>query len=203
MYHKAREALMEDACRKGLVKAIGVSNMKIQHLQKLKETAKLWPPAVNQVELHPLYPQQELLEYCQKEGIVVQAYSSLGGQDTGKAAWSKLLGTGKQLSKKAEKTDLLNAGPVIELATKYKKTPAQILLRWGLERGCALIPKTASKERLSENAAIFDFSLSKEEVDELQRSLLTKVQENNPGADVEEVTRLCWRKDPLRHLDFE
>jgi len=63
MYHKAREALMEDACRKGLVNAIGVSNMKIHHLEKLKETANLWP-AVNRVEVHPLYPQQELLEYC-------------------------------------------------------------------------------------------------------------------------------------------
>jgi diketogulonate reductase-like aldo/keto reductase len=71
---------MEDAVVAGTVKAIGVSNFTIKHLERLKETATMWPPAVNQVEFHPLYPQEELLEYCAKEGIIVQAYASLGGQ---------------------------------------------------------------------------------------------------------------------------
>jgi diketogulonate reductase-like aldo/keto reductase len=71
---------MEDAVVAGKVKAIGVSNFTIKHLERLKETATMWPPAVNQVEFHPLYPQEELLEYCKKEGIIVQAYASLGGQ---------------------------------------------------------------------------------------------------------------------------
>jgi diketogulonate reductase-like aldo/keto reductase len=199
---------MEDACRQGLVRAIGVSNMTVQHLKKLKERATLWPPAVNQVEFHPLYPQTELLEYCKQEGIVVQAYASLGGQDTGKAAWNQLLGDGKRVATaKKDKRDLLHAQAVIEMASQVNATPAQLLLRWGLERGCAIIPKTASKERMLENADVFKFRLTKDQVDELQEDLISKVKENNPeestNGSVASLTRLCWRSDPFRHLDFE
>jgi diketogulonate reductase-like aldo/keto reductase len=202
---------MEDACRKGLVRAIGVSNMTVHHLKKLKERATLWPPAVNQVECHPLYPQTELMEYCRQEGIVLQAYASLGGQDTGKAAWNQLLGNqnGKRAATPATKNtkcDLLHAPAVTELANEVQATPAQLLLRWGLERGCAIIPKSASKERMLENADIFKFRLTQDQVDGLQEELLSKVKENNPeeGANgVESLTRLCWRNDPFRHLDFE
>jgi diketogulonate reductase-like aldo/keto reductase len=206
-----------------------VSNMTVHHLKKLKETATLWPPAVNQVEYHPLYPQTELREYCQQEGIVLQAYASLGGQDTGKDAWNQLLGNqnGKQdvtattttttttpttkpakKAKTAKKTkcDLLHAPAVAELAREIQATPAQLLLRWGLERGCVIIPKTASKERMLENADIFKFRLTPDQVDGLQEELLSKVKDNNPetGANgVESLTRLCWRNDPFRHLVFE
>lgn len=83
-------------------------------------------------------------------------------------------------------------------------TPAQVLLRWGLERGAALIPKTASKQRLLENARVFDFRMSQQQVDRLQEELVAIVRENNPNQDnVQELTRLCWRSDPLRHLNFE
>jgi diketogulonate reductase-like aldo/keto reductase len=208
MQHERAETwrAMEDACRKGLVRAIGVSNMTVEHLKKLKETATLWPPAVNQVEYHPLYPQTELREYCQQEGIVLQAYASLGGQDTGKAAWSQLLGdpNGKPTPKKVAKSDMLHAPAVTELAREVQATPAQLLLRWGLERGCVIIPKTATKERMLENADIFKFRLTHEQVDGLQEELLSKVKENNPeeGANgVLSLTRLCWRNDPFRHLD--
>jgi diketogulonate reductase-like aldo/keto reductase len=208
MQHERAETwrAMEDACRKGLVRAIGVSNMTVEHLKKLKETATLWPPAVNQVEYHPLYPQTELRKYCQQEGIVLQAYASLGGQDTGKAAWDQLLGNpnGKPTTKKAPKSDMLHAPAVIELAHEVQATPAQLLLRWGLERGCVIIPKSASKERMLENADIFKFRLTPEQVDGLEEELLSKVKQNNPeeGANgVECLTRLCWRNDPFRHLD--
>jgi diketogulonate reductase-like aldo/keto reductase len=195
---------MEDAYRQGKVRAIGVSNMTIQHLQKLKKTATIWPPAVNQVELHPLHPQKELLEYCHEEGIVVQAYASLGGQDTGKARWKILLRQNDQPLKKNEKLDLLHAEPVTKLASSLNVTPAQLLLRWGLQRGCTLIPKTTSQARLEENAGIFDFEIPHNQVDALQEELLQLVRENNPEqTDIQTLTRLCWRTDPLRQLDFE
>jgi diketogulonate reductase-like aldo/keto reductase len=194
---------MEDACRQGKVRAIGVSNMTIRHLETLKRTATLWPPAVNQVELHPLYPQAELLEYCKKEGIVVQAYSSLGGQDTGQAKWNSLLHGGK--SGKGEKMDLLNAGPVQDLARKVHATPAQVLLRWALEQDCPIIPKTNSAKRMEENAGALKARLTSKEVKSLRATLMDQVKANNPdeGDTIDHLTRLAWRRDPLRQLEFE
>jgi len=165
----------------------------------------------------PLYPQTELFDYCQKEGIVLQAYASLGGQDTGKSAWSKLLGTTTSSNLKSSKkkepptVDLLHCEPVIRLATQLTAsdgnavTPAQVLLRWGLERGAALIPKTTSRDRLLENARVFNMRMSQQQVDGLQEELLATVRANNPNHDqnIQELTRLCWRSDPLRHLEFE
>lgn len=195
---------MEDACRQQQVRAIGVSNMTVQHLKKLKETATLWPPAVNQIELHPLNPQTELLEYCRNEGIVVQAYASLGGQDTGKDAWKQLLqDPSRPPVKKKDKLDLMSAGPVVDLANQLQVTPAQVLLRWALEQGCAIIPKTTSPTRLVENANLFGFALTPEQVQQLPRALMDRVRANNPDAEIESLTRLCWRSDPLRLLDFE
>lgn len=199
---------MEDACRQGKVRAIGVCNMTKEHLNKLKETATLWPPAVNQVECHPLHPQIELREYCRQQGIVLQAYASLGGQDTGKEAWKQLLGKpaprfdqkGKKLK---DKIDLLHAGPVLSLSEDLERSPAQVLLRWGLERGCTLVPKTSSKDRMMENAAIFDFEIGEDRLQTLEDELRLRVRQLNPAEKVDQLTRLCWRSDPLRHLDFE
>lgn len=191
---------MEDAYRRGLCHSIGVSNMSIKQLQKLKQKATIWPPAVNQVEVHPLHPQDELLNYCQQEGIVVQAYASLGGQDTGKRLFAQLLGA--QVAKK-QKCCLLEASMVTELASKLNATPAQTLLRWGLQRNCVQIPKTTSRDRMLENAATLNVSMTDEQAGQLQENLRSVVLENNPDADIDEITRLCWRRDPLRHLDFE
>ena len=191
---------MEDAYRQGLVRAIGVSNMSVEQLKTLKQTATLWPPAVNQVELHPLYPQSELSEYCKKEGIILEAYASLGGQDAGKTVWSKLLGV--KVGRKT-RINLMLSEPVVELANELQTTPAQTLLRWGLERGCVVIPKTTSIDRLAENAGVLDVKMSSEQADRLEATLHSIVKESNPGEKVEELTRLCWRSDPLRHLDFD
>lgn len=81
---------MEDSLYEGKVRAIGVSNFTIKHLEALKKTARVWPPAVNQIELHPYMPQKALVEYCKSEGILVQCYASLGGQDCGKKVWLPL-----------------------------------------------------------------------------------------------------------------
>ncbi|GKY95859.1 hypothetical protein MPSEU_000546500 [Mayamaea pseudoterrestris] len=218
---------MEDSVRAGQVRAIGVSNMTVQHLMKLKETAELWPPAVNQVELHPLYPQTGLFEYCAKEGIVLQAYSSLGGQDTGQAKWKELLGSGVQFERGSDekttlstkkvnkqpkaKFDLLHASPVLDLAHRLQVTPAQVLLRWALDQNCPVIPKTISEERMMENAnALKAGQLSSEQVGNLRDTLLQQLRINNPEAvadgndsQFEAITRLAWRRDPLRHLAFE
>eukprot|EP00793_Prasinoderma_coloniale_P002428 PRCOL_00001909-RA len=131
---------MEDAKRAGKCRAIGVSNCTVAHLEALKRTAREWPPAVNQVEMHPYYAQAELLEYCAREGIVLQAYASLGGQDASRAKMDSLGG------------DLLECDPAAAIAAKHAVTTAQVLLRWGLQRGAAVIPKTVSDERLAENA---------------------------------------------------
>jgi diketogulonate reductase-like aldo/keto reductase len=178
---------MEDAYLSGKARSIAVSNFTIQHLQTLKQTATLWPPAMNQIELHPYYPQNELVEYCQKEGIVIQAYASLGGQDSTKAKWKKLGGK------------LLDCPPVIAAANKLstekrKVTAGQILLRWALQRNCAVIPKTVCPVRMRENANLFDFRLSDDDMKAI----------SNLGEDVDEDEgRLCWRTEPLRMLNFD
>jgi alcohol dehydrogenase (NADP+) len=204
---------MEWAYRQGLVRSIGVSNMSRKQLQTLKRTATLWPPAVNQVELHPLHPQTELLAYCRQEGIQVQAYASLGGQDAGKQFWSNLLGgINKEEAKREQKRgqlqlplhNLMCVPPVLDLASQLNSTPAQTLLQWGLQRNCIVIPKTLNRDRLIENAGALPLKMSKDQADELQRALLDLVMQSHPGtANVDKLTRLCWRSEPLRQLDFE
>jgi diketogulonate reductase-like aldo/keto reductase len=124
----------------GLVRAIGVSNFLIHHLEDIiSETGVV--PAVNQVELHPWLNQSELVEFCQKHKIQVEAYSPLMGGRLG------------------EVTELN------DIANKYRKTPAQIVLRWNLQRGIIVIPKSVHRERIIENSQIFDFSLSDEDME--------------------------------------
>jgi diketogulonate reductase-like aldo/keto reductase len=194
---------MEDAFKSGKVKAIGVSNFTVKHLERLKRTATVWPPTVNQIEVHPLYPQTDLIEYCKKEGILVQAYSSLGGQDTGKAFWKKMYK--KESKDQMPVTKLYNAPPVVELAEEVQKTPAQVLLRWALENSCAVVPKTAAPTRMTENSQIFDFSLSAASINKLDAQLQEAV-ERAAECEHEEASsfgRLAWRNDPLRMLDFD
>ena len=164
-----------------------MSNFTIQHLETLKRTATLWPPAVNQVECHPYYPQNDLLEYCEKEGIIVQSYATLGGQDGTKAKWKALGGK------------LMEAAPVVNVAQELSRdtskravTPAQVLLRWALQRNCAIVPKTSSSDRMKENANIFDFVLTEEQMNDISSLVPAVVSEG----------RLCWRTEPLRMLGF-
>ena len=172
---------MEDSLKAGKVRAIGVSNFTIQHLEALKKTATIWPPAVNQVEAHPLHPQDELLAYCKKEGIVLQAYAALGGQDGSKAKWQALGG------------HVMESAPVVNAAENHGATAGKVLLRWALQRGCSVTPKSQSVARIAENGDVFGFRLSEEEMASIAAL----------GVGVEEgAGRLCWRTDPLRLLDF-
>lgn len=131
---RALEKLYED----GLVRAIGVSNFEIHHLEDLLADAKV-VPVVNQVECHPLLNQLELQKYCESKRIYI-------------TAWSPLM------------QGNLDVPLLQDLAAKYGKTPAQIVLRWDLQRGLITIPKSVNPERIRENADIFDFELSAEDM---------------------------------------
>ena len=123
----------------GKIKSIGVSNFRIHELELLKSVSDI-KPAVNQVEFHPLFNQKELLSYCKSEGIAVQAYAPLA---RGAYLHSQLL---------------------LEIGSRYQKTTAQIGLRWLVQQGVSAIPKSTHKDRILENADIFDFSLTEEEM---------------------------------------
>ena len=227
---------MEDALKEGKARSIGVSNFSVSHLKALKETATIWPPVVNQVEFHPLYPQPELLEYCQQEGILLQAYASLGGQDTGKKQWlnlglegaeaesdsavvessqndktnnpQKLLGKRKPKRKKLKDrvVSLLKSRSVVSLARDRKVTPAQVLLRWALSQDCVVIPKSSTVDRMKENAGALKFSLTPKEIGDITTSIqsdMAGAAQETEGGENKICGRLCWRNDPLRHLDFD
>lgn len=128
--------------KEGLVKSIGVSNFQIHHLKNIIDDSGV-VPVVNQVEFHPLLTQRELLQYCRGQNIQLEA-------------WSPLM------------QGHLDLPLLQELATRYGKTPAQIVLRWDLQQGVITIPKSVHAERIRENAGIFDFTLSDDDVKALE-----------------------------------
>lgn len=125
--------------RTGKVKAIGVCNFKIGHLEELKKTAEIMP-MVNQIEIHPQSSKNDMLSYCKENNIQL-------------VAWSPIM-RGKLFSNKL----------MIDLSEKYKKTIAQIILRWHVQRGIIPIPKSSNEERIKENLSIFDFELSNDDM---------------------------------------
>jgi diketogulonate reductase-like aldo/keto reductase len=133
---------LEKLYKEGKIRSIGVSNYTIRHLKELLNITDI-TPAVNQFELSPFLYQKDLIDFCQKNRIAVEAYSPLT--------------RGRKLD-----DGLLQA-----LGKKYNKTSAQILIRWGLQQHFIEIPKSGSKEHLKENADIFDFSLDKEDMGRL------------------------------------
>lgn len=141
---------LEDLVQSGIIKSIGVSNYTENHIKDLLEYAKI-KPTVNQVEFHPLCYQKELLEFCKKNSIYLQAYSSLGSSQSKPPGW----------------TVLFSHETVKSIASKHNRTIPQILLRWGLEKDCILIPKTSKVENLEPNLKIFDFNLDANDVAKL------------------------------------
>ena len=129
----------EDLYKEGKVKAIGVCNFKIGHLEELKKTAEIMP-MVNQVELHPQSSKEYLLDYCNDKNIQL-------------VAWSPIM-RGRIFSNEL----------IIGLSEKYKKTIAQIVLRWHIQRGIIPIPKSSNEGRIKENLDIFDFELSADDM---------------------------------------
>lgn len=131
----------EELYKSGRVRAIGVSNFQESHLMDLKKVSDLIP-AVNQIELHPYLTQQADLDYCDREGIKVEAWSPFTANLTG----------------------LLRENILNDIAAKYSKSPAQVVLRWDYQRGIITIPKSANEGRMRENIDLFDFELTNEEV---------------------------------------
>ena len=133
---------MEEIYNSGKAKAIGVSNYTIEHLKEMEEYANIMP-MVNQVEFHPFLYQKDLLDYCRMKNIVVEAYAPLTG--------------GKNMEDER----------VIAIAKKHNKTIAHVLLRWGLQRGVVIIPRSSKKNHIKENINIFDFELDIEDMNVL------------------------------------
>ncbi len=135
----------------GRTRAIGVSNFSKQHLERLTSQTDV-VPAVNQVELHPFFTQPGLRDFHAAHGIVTQAWSPLGGVNRYRPTDAN------------DVKNPLGHPRVVELASKYGKTPAQIVLRWHIESGTSAIPKSVRPDRIKENIQIFDFELTPDEV---------------------------------------
>ena len=133
---------LEELYKKGKCRTIGVSNFTIKHLEELLKNTEI-VPTINQVEFNPYLYQKELLEYCRKKEIQLEAYSPLA--------------QGKRLEDPK----------LIEMADKYMKSPAQIMIRWALQHDLVVIPRSKNKERIIENSRVFDFSISEDDMERL------------------------------------
>lgn len=130
-----------DIAETGRATSIGVSNFEIRHLQQLLDETDV-VPAINQIELHPLHQRLELREFCREYGIAVEAWGPLA----------------------QGKSDLLERAEIAEAAAAHGKTPAQVVLRWHVQHSTIIFPKTSRRERMIENAALFDFELTAAEM---------------------------------------
>ncbi|CAH2713893.1 putative oxidoreductase YtbE [Neobacillus rhizosphaerae] len=140
-YKEAWRAL-EKLYRDGRVKAIGVSNFQIHHLEDLIKDAEV-KPMVNQVEYHPRLTQKEVQAFCREQGIQLEA-------------WSPLM-----------QGQLLDNEDLVGIAEKYKKSVAQVILRWDLQNGVVTIPKSTKEHRIIENSQVFDFELTADDMDKI------------------------------------
>ncbi|KAL3753756.1 hypothetical protein ACJRO7_001055 [Eucalyptus globulus] len=134
---RAMEALYDS----GKARAIGVSNFSTKKLADLLEIARVLP-AVNQVECHPMWQQKKLREFCKSKGVHLSGYSPLGSPGT---PWLK--------------SDILKHPVLTTVAEKLGKTPAQVALRWGLQMGHSVLPKSTNEKRIKENFDVFDWSI--------------------------------------------
>jgi diketogulonate reductase-like aldo/keto reductase len=145
--YNAAEQMLAD----GRARAIGVSNFSERHLDNLIGRTEV-VPAVNQVELHPFFTQRALRDFHAANGIITQAWSPLGGVNRYRPADADAV------------QNPLEHATIVELAARYGKTPAQVVLRWYLEHGISAIPKSVKPQRTRENFDVFDFTLTTDEV---------------------------------------
>lgn len=140
---------MELVLEKGLTKNIGVSNFNSEQIQRLLKNCKV-KPVTNQIECHPYLNQNKLSTFCKEKEIVITAYSPLGSPDR---PWAK-----------PDDPKLLDEENLMRISKKYNKTLAQILIRYQLDRGHVVIPKSVTKSRILENSQVFDFKLTQEDI---------------------------------------
>ena len=152
-YRRPAWRRMEEIARSGRARAIGVSNYTVRHLEELLRECSI-KPAVNQVELHVYLQQPDLVKYCRDNGITLEAYSPLAH------------GYG------------LDETVLADISKKYKKTPAQIMLRWCIEQGMVVLPKSTHAARIQENIDLFNFKLDTADMQQL--------------AVLEQNYRTCW-----------
>lgn len=133
---------LEKLYSKGKVRAIGVSNFTIEHLERLMNETTV-APTINQIELHPHLSQKELRHFCRQHKIAVESYSPLGGSG----------GT------------LLDLPLLHEIGRRYSKSPAQVIIRWHIQNGLIVIPKSTTPERIRQNIDVFDFDLQPDDMD--------------------------------------
>ncbi|BCS00485.1 aldo/keto reductase family protein [Aspergillus luchuensis] len=151
---QALERLLEE----GKAKSIGVSNFGVKHIEEMKEYAKVWPPHVNQIELHPWCQQRVIDAYCKKNGIVVESYAPI------------------------VRNYKANDPTLVDLAKKYNKTTQQVLIRYALQKEWVPLPKTDNPDRIAANADVFDFDISEEDM-----AVLNALDQGSSGAIVEAV----------------
>jgi D-xylose reductase len=164
---------MEDLVSAGLVRNIGVCNFGVSLIRDLLNFATI-RPTVLQVELHPYLTQEKLLRFCHEAHIGVTGFSPLGASSY------------VALGMAAASESVLNEAVVCAIAKQHGKTPAQVVLRWGVQRGTAVVPKTVRVDRLAENLAIFDFELSEDEMWAIS-GLNVNRRFNDPGVFCEQA----------------
>ena len=144
--------MLEKAYKEGKIRAIGISNFPVEKIQEILDQCEI-VPAVMQVECHPYYPAEAVKPFCDEHGIALQSWFPLGHGNT----------------------DMLNDPVFIQLAQKYHKTTVQIILRWHTQMGFGLVPGSKSKDHIKDNAHIFDFELTNEDM-----NLIASVNKHQP-----------------------
>ncbi|WP_096274212.1 aldo/keto reductase [Paucisalibacillus globulus] len=153
--YKETYRALETLYQEGRVRAIGVSNFHVHHLENLLADCKV-KPAVNQVEYHPHLSQVELKAFCEKENIQLEAWSPL------------------------KRGRLLDEPTLVEIGNKYGKSAAQVILRWDIQHHVITIPKSITAERIQENANIFDFTLTQQEMNQIDNLNKNERAGSNP-----------------------
>ncbi|KAA8492537.1 Alcohol dehydrogenase NADP(+) [Porphyridium purpureum] len=148
----AMEALVDE----GLARTIGLSNFNAKQVKEILLNVRKHRPAVLQNECHPFLQQRDLLDLCKGQNIVLQAYSPLGSGDR---PWLR----------QPSDPELLQDQAIVRIAERHGKTPAQVVLRWQLERGVSVVPKTVNEGRLVENFNVCDFRLSDDDMREFNK----------------------------------
>ncbi len=134
--------VMEELYREKKIRALGVSNCESHHIDSIMSKGASVMPAVNQVEIHPYFPNCEIVDYCKEQGIVPEAWCPIGGPGSTELSDEK----------------------INEIAKRHGKTPAQVILRWHIQRGVVVIPKSSNPGRMRENLDIFNFEFDEDEM---------------------------------------